>query len=80
MRTRQKQRVATNTWRSLGCRTKPQEHWSKRKPTVEPRCTFTDEKSIVGNHCYHITTMFALGIQKAQEKLPTLYWLPKLHK
>ena len=36
MRTRQK-RVPTDTWRSLGCRTTPLEHWSKRKPTVEPR-------------------------------------------
>ena len=33
-RTRQK-RAATDTWRSLGCRTTPLEHWSKRKPTVE---------------------------------------------
>ena len=36
MRTRQK-RVATDTWRSLGCRTTPLKHWSRRKPTVEPR-------------------------------------------
>ena len=36
MRTRQK-RVATDTWRSLGSRTTPLEHWSKGKPTVEPR-------------------------------------------
>ena len=36
MRTRQ-ERVATDTWRSLGYRTTPLEHWSKRKPTVEPR-------------------------------------------
>ena len=36
MRTRQK-RVATDTRRSLGCRTTPLKHWSKRKPTVEPR-------------------------------------------
>ena len=36
MRTRQK-RIATDTWRSLGCRTTPLEHWSRRKPTVEPR-------------------------------------------
>ena len=36
MRTRQK-RVAADTWRSLGCRTTPLEHWSRRKPTVEPR-------------------------------------------
>ena len=33
----QKQRAATDTWRSLGCRTTPLEHWSKRKPTAEPR-------------------------------------------
>ena len=37
MRTRQKQRVVTDTWSSLGCWTTPLEHWSKRKPTVEPR-------------------------------------------
>ena len=36
MRTRQK-RVATDTWRSLGCRTTLLEHWSRRKPTAEPR-------------------------------------------
>ena len=36
MRTRQK-RIATDTRRSLGCRPTPLEHWSKRKPTVEPR-------------------------------------------
>ena len=37
IRTRQTQRVATDTWRSLGCRATPLEHWSERKPTVEPR-------------------------------------------
>ena len=37
MWTRQKQRVATDSWRSLGCRTTPLEYWSKTKPTVEPR-------------------------------------------
>ena len=37
MRTRQKQQVATDIWRSAGCPTTPLEHWSKRKPTVEPR-------------------------------------------
>ena len=35
--TRQKQRVATDNRRSSGCRKTPLEHWSKRKPTVEPR-------------------------------------------
>ena len=36
MRTRQKC-AATDTRRPLGCRTTPLEHWSRRKPTVEPR-------------------------------------------
>ena len=36
MRTRQKC-VATDTWRSLWCRTTPPEHRSRRKPTAEPR-------------------------------------------
>ena len=47
MRTRQK-RVATDTWRSLGCRTTPLEHWSKRKPTVEPRWAKQQTKLING--------------------------------
>ena len=45
MRTRQK-RVATDTWRSLGCRTTPLEHWSKRKPTVEPRWAKQQTKTL----------------------------------
>ena len=45
MRTRHKQRVATDTWRSLGCRTTPLEHWSKRKPTVEPGGPSNRQKS-----------------------------------
>ena len=46
MRTRQKQRVATDNWRSLGCRTTPLEHWSERKPTVEPRWTKQQTKKL----------------------------------
>ena len=42
--------------------------------------TSTDETSIVDNHCCHITTKFAVCISENQEKLPTWYWLPKLHK
>ena len=42
--------------------------------------TFSDEKSIVDNHCYHITTKFAVGIKENQEQLTTSYLLPKLHK
>ena len=48
MRTRQKC-VATDTWRFLGCRTTPLEHWSRRKPTVEPRWAKQQTKKIRPN-------------------------------
>ena len=40
----------------------------------------TDEKSVINKHCNDIATKFAVGITESQEKLPTFYWLPKLHK
>ena len=40
----------------------------------------TAEKSVVNKHCNDIATKFAVGITESQEKLPTFYWLPKLHK
>ena len=40
----------------------------------------TDEKSIVNTHSIDITAKFALSIKEKQDRLPTLYWLPKLHK
>ena len=40
----------------------------------------TDEKSVFNKHCSDIDIKFAVGITKSQEKLPTFYWLPKLHK
>ena len=44
MRTRQKC-VVTETWRSLGCRTTPLEHWSRRKPANLIEWTFKREGS-----------------------------------
>ena len=32
------------------------------------------------NHCNDIVTKFAIGITESQGRLPTFYWLPKLHK
>ena len=40
----------------------------------------TDERSIVNTHSFDITAKFAVSIKVKQDKLPTLYWLPKLHK
>ena len=36
--------------------------------------------SIVNTHSIDITTKFAVSIKEKQDRLPTLYWLPKLHK
>ena len=38
------------------------------------------EKSVVFDHCCHTATEFAVNIKEDQERLPTMYWLPKLHK
>ena len=35
---------------------------------------------MVSNHCSHTATKFAVSIKDDQNKLPTIYWLPKLHK
>ena len=40
----------------------------------------SEEKPIVHNHCYHITSKFTVGVKENQEQLPSLYWLPNLNK
>ena len=42
--------------------------------------TSIDEKSVVYNHSNEIPNKFAIDIKKRQDRLPTMYWLPKLHK
>ena len=37
-------------------------------------------RSIVNTHSVDITAKFAVSINGKQDRLPTLYWLPKLHK
>ena len=41
---------------------------------------YTDEKSVANQHCNEITTKFTISITDSQERLPTFYWPPKLHK
>ena len=36
--------------------------------------------SVVNTHSIDITAKFAVSIKEKQDRLPTLYWLPKLHK
>ena len=40
----------------------------------------TDERSIVNTYSIDNTAKFAVCIKEKQDRLPTLYWLPKLHK
>ena len=42
--------------------------------------TLEKEKSVINNHIFHNATRFAVSVNEDQERLPTFYWLPKLHK
>ena len=42
--------------------------------------TSTDEKSVVNSHSNNLPYNFAVNVKESQDKLPTMYWLPKLHK
>ena len=39
-----------------------------------------DETSIVDRHRCHMAVKFGLFVDEDHSRLPTLYWLPKLHK
>ena len=39
-----------------------------------------DEKSVVYSHSNEIPNKFAVDAKERQDRLPTMYWLPKLHK
>ena len=38
------------------------------------------KKSVSKNYIFHNATRFAVTVNEDQERLPTFYWLPKLHK
>ena len=42
--------------------------------------TYIDEKSVVYSHSNEIPKKFAVDVKERQDNLPTMYWLPKLHK
>ena len=42
--------------------------------------TSTDEKTVVNSHSNDLPYNFAVNVKERQDKLPTTYWLPKLHK
>ena len=40
--------------------------------------TSIDEKSVVYSHTNEIPKKFAVDVKERQDRLPTMYWLPKL--
>ena len=42
--------------------------------------TSADEKTVVNSHLNELPLRFSVGVKERQDKLPTMYWLPKLHK
>ena len=41
--------------------------------------TSIDEKSVVYSHSNKIPNKFAVDVKERQDRLPAIYWLPKLH-
>ena len=51
------------------------------KPSIKRTLLgFIDEKSVVYSHSNEISNKFAVDVKEHQDRLPTMYWLPKLHK
>ena len=42
--------------------------------------TSMDEKSVIYSHSNEISNKFAVDVKESQNRLPTMHWLPKLHK
>ena len=42
--------------------------------------TSTDEMTVVNSHSNELPFKFAVNVKERQDKLSTIYWLPKLHK
>ena len=41
---------------------------------------YSDEISVVNAHLNELPVKFSVCVIEGQDKLPTMYWLPKLHK
>ena len=42
--------------------------------------TSAEEKSVINHHIFQNATRFGVSVDEDQDRLPTFYWLPKLHK
>ena len=41
--------------------------------------TSEEELYVVNGHCNHLALKFSVVVKERQDRLPTMYWLPKLH-
>ena len=48
--------------------------------TKAHRETSEEEKSVVNGHCNYLALKFSVCVKGRQDRLPKMYWLPKLHK
>ena len=52
-----------------------------KQPTNQhPKKRSLSSITIINNHIFHNATRFSVSVNEDQERLPTFYWLPKLHK
>ena len=42
--------------------------------------TSAEEKSVINHRIFQNATRFGVSVDEDKERLPTFYWLPKLHK
>ena len=42
--------------------------------------TSEEGKSVVNGHCNHLALTFSVCVKERQDRLPSMYWLSKLHK
>ena len=40
----------------------------------------TEQRSVANGHLHELALKFYSGVKELQDKLPTMYWLPNLHK
>ena len=50
------------------------------KRTKAYKDTSEEEKSVVNGHYNHLALQFSVCVKERQDRLPTMYWLPTLHK
>ena len=51
-----------------------------KQETLNYEETSNDKKYVVNSHSNELPNKFNVNVKERQDKLPTMYWLPKLHK